>query len=76
MTKPKTAASIKLLALAAFVAISGIIMQACNDSGDEPAESETPAASSADTLVPPDTTNLSDTLRTDTTKGGQPAPPR
>ena len=52
-------------------------MYACNDAGDKPADSETPATPT-DTVVPGDTLNpVTDTISVpDTTKGGQAPPPR
>lgn len=77
MTKPKPFAAARMFVIAFLVILSAFFLQACNDSGDKPEETETPAATSSDTIVPPpDTTNVSDTLSSDTTKGGQPAPPR
>lgn len=73
----KPAKTLRLLMLVLIVGISSYLMYACNDAGDKPADSETPATST-DTLVPGDTLNpVTDTISVpDTTKGGQAPPPR
>jgi starvation-inducible outer membrane lipoprotein len=71
MQKNISSKNVRLLILTAFIITSSFIMYGCNDSPNEP---ESP--SNADSINTMDTINKrTDTLSSDTTKGGQPVPP-